>query len=100
MPDNVLTLSDIRRIVKPIAEKYHIGELYVFGSFARNEATAASDIDFLVFGGEDFRPSSVFAFAEEMRTITGKDVDAFEISEINRGSAFYETVMRERVKVA
>ena len=34
----------IQKIVKPLAEKYHISEVYIFGSYARNEATANSDV--------------------------------------------------------
>ena len=96
----VLTLSEIQSIVKPLAEKYHISEVYIFGSYARNEATSASDIDFLVFGGKDFRLTSVFAFAEELRMQIRKEIDVFEITEVNRDSTFYETIMKEKVKVA
>ena len=100
MSDKILTISDIQQIVKPLAEKYHISEVYIFGSYARNEATSASDIDFLVFGGKNFRLTSVFAFAEELRIIIQKKIDVFEINEINQNSTFYSTIMKERVKVA
>ncbi len=100
MSDKILTISDIQKIVKPLAEKNHISEVYLFGSYARNEATSASNIDFLVFGGKNFRLTSVFAFAEELRIITQKKIDVFEINEINQNSTFYSTIMKERVKVA
>ena len=100
MLNQVFTMNDIRQIVKPLAEKYHIHEVYLFGSYARNEATSASDIDFLVFGGKDFRLASVFAFAEELRIIMQKKIDVFEINEVNQDSTFYSTIMKERVKVA
>ena len=100
MSEIILTLGDIQRIVKPLAEKYHISEVYIFGSYARNEATSASDIDFLVFGGKDFKLTSVFAFAEELRMVIQKKIDVFEINEVNLDSAFYKTIMKERVKVA
>lgn len=100
MSDKVLTLEDIARVVKPLAEKYHISEVYIFGSYARNEATASSDIDFLVFGGKDFRLTSVFAFAEELRMAIQKEIDVFEINEVNHNSTFYHTIMKERVRVA
>ena len=100
MSEKILSLDDIQRIVKPLAEKYHISEVYIFGSYARNEATANSDIDFLVFGGEGFRLTSVFAFAEELRMMIQKEIDVFEISEVNKDSAFYRTIMKEMVKVA
>ena len=100
MSDTILTLDDIQRIVKPLAEKYHIKEVYIFGSYARNEATSASDIDLLVFGGEHFKLTAIFAFAEELRMQIQKKIDVFEIHEINRDSTFYKTIMRDRVKVA
>ena len=100
MMDNVLSLEIIQGIVEPLAEKYHIDEVYIFGSYARNEATSASDIDFLVFGGTNFKSTSIFAFAEELRLQIDKQIDVFEISEVNRTSSFYETIMKEKVKVA
>lgn len=100
MSGTVLTITDIQRIIKPLAEKYHISEVYIFGSYARNEATIDSDIDFLIFGGKDFKLTSVFAFAEELRMIIQKEIDVFEINEVNKDSLFYETIMKERVKVA
>ncbi len=100
MSDIILSFSDIQRIVKPLAEKYHINEVYIFGSYARSEATENSDIDFLVFGGKDFKLTSVFAFAEELRMLINKEIDVFEINEINQNSSFYQTIMKERIKVA
>ena len=100
MPSKVFSLADIQRIVKPFADKYHINEVYVFGSYARNEATPESDIDFLVFGGQNFKPTSIFAFAEELRMAIRKEIDVFEIREVNKNSAFYNTIINERVKVA
>jgi predicted nucleotidyltransferase len=39
------TLDDIRAKVKPIAEKYNIPAVYVFGSIARGDAAEGSDVD-------------------------------------------------------
>ncbi len=100
MSGTVLTITDIQRIIKPLAEKYRICEVYIFGSYARNEATVDSDIDFLIFGGKNFKLTSIFAFAEELRMIIQKEIDVFEINEVNKDSLFYETIMKERVKVA
>ena len=58
MNDNVFTISDIKALVKPIAEKYNVDEIYLFGSYARNEADQNSDLDFLVFGGSNKRNQS------------------------------------------
>ena len=51
MNNNVYTLDEIREIAAPIASNYDIAALYLFGSYARGEATPESDIDFRVDRG-------------------------------------------------
>lgn len=46
----------------------------LFGSYARQEATAESDIDVLVHAG-DGDPFDVLAVAEDLYRATGKSVD-------------------------
>ncbi|MCD8365461.1 MAG: nucleotidyltransferase domain-containing protein [Clostridiales bacterium] len=100
MKNDVLTIEKISELVKPIALKYKVKEIYLFGSYARGEATEESDLDFLVFGGSQFKLTMIFALAEDLRDIFGKDVDVFEINEVNKESDFYQAVMKERLLVA
>lgn len=48
MTDKVYTLNEIKAIAGPIASRYGIAALYLFGSYARGEATPLSDMDFRV----------------------------------------------------
>ncbi len=98
--EKTMTFDEIVKIVKPIADRYKIKEIYLFGSYAREEATAESDLDFLVYGGDDFKLTRILSFGEELRKAFNKDVDVFEIREVNQDSDFYNTVMKERVLVA
>jgi predicted nucleotidyltransferase len=41
-----VSISEISKIVAPIAREYGIGKLAVFGSYVRGEANNTSDIDF------------------------------------------------------
>lgn len=100
MNDTVFTLENIITMVKPIAEKYQVQQIYLFGSYARGEADINSDLDFLVYGGENFKLTKIFALAEELREVLNKKVDVFEIHEINTDSDFYNTIMKERLLVA
>lgn len=100
MNNKVFTITDIKALVKPIAEKYNVDEIYLFGSYARDEADQNSDLDFLVFGGQNFKLTMIFSLAEELRAILNKKVDVFEINEINQDSEFYRTIMKERLRVA
>ena len=51
MSDKIYTLDEIRAIAHPIAQRYGIAALYLFGSYARGEATPQSDLDFRVDRG-------------------------------------------------
>ena len=42
------SIEEITRRVTPVAEKYKLAAVYLFGSYARGEATAESDVDLLV----------------------------------------------------
>ena len=100
MQKPVFTMEHIVAKVKPLADKYRVKEIYLFGSYARGEADENSDLDFLVFGGEMFRRTMIFALAEELREVLKKNVDVFEIAEVNPDSSFYQTIMTEKVLVA
>ena len=100
MSEQIFTIENITALVKPLAQKYQVKEVYLFGSYARGDADENSDLDFLVFGGEGFKLTQIFAFGEELREILNKRVDVFEINEINQDSDFYKTIMREKVLVA
>ena len=52
MSDKIYTIDEIKAIAYPIARRYGIAALYLFGSYARGEATPQSDIDFRVDRGD------------------------------------------------
>ena len=97
---NKMSFDEIVYIVKPIASKYKIQAIYLFGSYAREEQTDESDLDFLVYGGDNFKLTRILSLAEELRKALKKDVDVFEIREVNQESDFYKTIMKEKVLVA
>ena len=43
-----LTIDEIKELVAPVAARYDIEAIYLFGSYARGEAEANSDIDLRV----------------------------------------------------
>lgn len=50
--NKVYTLDEIRAKAVPIAKKYGVKRLSLFGSYARGEADAQSDLDFLYDKGK------------------------------------------------
>ena len=94
------TRLDIEKCVKMLLSRYNAEYALLFGSYARGEETVDSDIDIVVFGGERFKKSNVFDFAEDLRDALGVNADVFEISEVNAGTPFYDSLMREGIKIA
>ena len=96
----MITFTEIEKYIKLLLEKYRADHALLFGSYARGEATSDSDLDVVVFGGKDFHPSDVFAFGEDLRMMTGKSADVFEIRELDPGTDFYNAVMKEGIRIA
>ena len=99
MPE-VYTQDGLIKIITSLLKKYHAGNAILFGSYARKEADRLSDIDLLVIGGPSFDPTDVFSLADDLHRATGKSVDVYELCEINQQSDFYQTILKEGVRIA
>ena len=51
MSDKIYSIEEIKRIVAPIAIKYDVDRVFLFGSYARGEANIKSDLDFVIDKG-------------------------------------------------
>lgn len=68
--------------IKKLCDRYHVSELYVFGSVAKDKFTDKSDIDFLVrFSGVD--PFDYFDnymdFKDNLSDLFSREIDLVEI---------------------
>lgn len=103
----VYTLNEIKKLVQPIIQKYHIPAMYLFGSYARGEATANSDLDFLVdTTGTELtsllRLGSLYcdleeAFHKPIDLITVRSI--MQSSKMESDADFRNTILSERVKL-
>lgn len=100
MSERVYTREELVGIVVPLLKKYQAEAAILFGSYARQEADARSDIDLMVIGGPLFDLTDVFCLADDLHRITGKNVDVYERCEISAGTDFYDTILSEGVRLA
>ena len=96
----MITRAEIEKTIKALLIKYNAEYAMLFGSYARGDETTDSDVDVVVFGGHHFKKSNIFAFAEDLRVMLDKDVDVFEICEIDEGTPFFNSIMEEGIKIA
>ena len=69
------TIEEIKEKVIPVAKKYGVKKLWLFGSYARGEADAESDVDFLIDGGKMRGMIKYFGFVLDLEDIFQCHVD-------------------------
>ena len=100
MTEQVCSRELLVSVISGLLRRYHAERAILFGSYARSEADARSDIDLVVVGGVRFDPTDVFCMADDLHRATGKAVDVYELREIDPDSEFYRTILREGVPIA
>ena len=83
------TVDEIRHRVAPVAEKYKLAAVYLFGSYARGEATADSDVDLLV----DLTNSNVHGIVlgglyNDLEEALGVTVDLVTVASLEQPTSF------------
>lgn len=70
------TPQQIAEIARPIALRHHVNELYLFGSMARGEGRADSDIDFIYqFDGTANPMIDEWALRDDLTSTFGREID-------------------------
>ncbi len=103
----VYTIDEIRQIVTPIAEKYCLPAVYLFGSYARGTANDHSDVDLLI-DTDGTRLRSLLALGglyNELEEALGKRIDLITVSSLEQRvqipseEAFRNEVWKEKVSL-
>lgn len=103
----IYSIEEIRQRIAPIAKKYGVKAVFLFGSYARGEAREDSDIDLLVdTGGTNLRSLfSIGALYCDLESALGKSIDLITVSALEQRAQmpseemFRNTVMKERMSI-
>ena len=96
MNDKIYTVEEIRALVAPIARKYGVERVYLFGSYARGEATSASDLDFRIDKGQ-LRGLAFGGFCSAFSDILNKPVDVVTTKSLDQD--FLSRIAKEEVLI-
>jgi uncharacterized protein len=98
-----LTLAELRARLAPFCERRRIRELQVFGSAARGEMTASSDIDLLATLDQSTPVSTaeLLEIAGEAEEVVGRPVDFVLLSDLEKAPNHFarEHILSTAVRV-
>ena len=99
----IYTISEIRDLITPVAKKYNLKAVYLFGSYARGSATEDSDIDLLVdLSGSNVRGILLGQLYNDFKEALRMDIDLITVASLAQpvmhqsDVPFRETVLKER----
>ena len=93
---NVLTLYKIKKIIKPILNKYGINSINLFGSYARGEANINSDVDIYCDKGRIKNLIEQGKLEDELEKALNKKVDVI-FSSSKMDPFFKEQIMEDMI---
>lgn len=102
----IYTIEELTQKITPIARKYDIPAVYIFGSYARNEADENSDVDVLIQRkGSKIIGWMIGALYEDLSESLGKGLDlvtteTLEQEETKRRTPwFVDNLLKERLLI-
>jgi len=105
--DVIYTIEEIKERIAPVARKYRLPAVYLFGSYARGEATEESDVDILVdrTGTELKGMFAMGGLFNDLSEAIGKPIDLITTGALEqectkqRTPWFVENVESEKIKI-
>ena len=69
-------ITQIKNSIEPIAKKYGLKRVFLFGSYAKGNANENSDVDFLIEkGNKSFSLLKLSNFLQEVQSVLNLSVD-------------------------
>lgn len=89
------TVDELKNVIAPIAEKYQIAQVYLFGSFARGDYNEGSDIDIRIEKGKLKGMFALCGFYTEISEALGRKVDVLTTGSLSE--EFLESIRKDEI---
>ena len=97
MSEKIYTIDKLKKILASVLKNFDVKRAILFGSYAKNNPTAKSDIDLVVDSEGKLLNIYFYGLLEDLIQKLQKDVDLFEISEIQKDSRIYNDIQKEGI---
>lgn len=95
--ERVYTIDEIKAIVFPIAKAHDVERVYLFGSYARGNATANSDVDLRIDKGRLKGLFALGALYADLEDGLGKKLDLLTTGSLDQ--SFLQSIANEEVLI-
>ena len=93
----VITLNEIKHLVTPVMKQFPVKTLTLYGSYARNEATEESDIDFIVDSNDELLGWGLCSLLGELAEVLPKPFHCYEKSMIVNNGELLNNIQKNGV---
>ena len=90
-------VAEIKKKIDPVCRHYGVDKVFLFGSYARGEATEQSDIDLRVDLGDMLRGLDVAGFYADVEDALGRRVDIMTTRQLLK--KFLQSIRSEEIQV-
>lgn len=99
MSEKIYTIEEIKNMVQEILKNFAVKKAILFGSYAKNNPSPKSDIDLVIDSDGKLLNINFYGLLEDLVQKLEKNIDLFEISEIQKDSKIYNDIQNEGVIV-
>lgn len=99
---HILTIPEITERITPILKKYDVKDAFIFGSYARGEATESSDVDIRIDRGNStkLRGLAVGGFYLDLKEALDRDIDLLtSLPDGSLADNFIANLRRDEIKI-
>ena len=101
--DNILIvmptdIEELSRLISPIASKYGVEKMYLFGSRARGDYSDNSDYDFSIDQGSLVRLRDYLDFIDELESVLNCKVNVVTRDDVGK-SGFYHSMIASEILI-
>ena len=89
------SIDELKKIVTPIAQKYNVSRVYLFGSFARGDYNEQSDIDLRIDKGAMKGMFALCGFYTDLSEALDRKIDVLTTGSLEE--SFLQNIQKEEI---
>lgn len=95
----MVVFNQIKESVQTVAKKWNIKQAFLFGSYARGEATETSDVDLILDVPDGTTYIDLGEISNELSTLLGVSIDITTLDSVLDSPRFYKYIQDDLIDI-